>query len=269
MNVEVLISTISCKGLRRLAASVLPQAAGLRYLVACQVGDDNPEEVVGMMQTYFGKRTDMTCFVSEGVGLSRSRNDLLARARAEIIVIGDDDIDYDADAIRKLADVFEAEASVGMVVGQVRIAGRLYGGPRRRRLHRHSLRGNYAPSCSMLIRRAALGKICFCENLGAGTMRFPSGEDDVFLYRVLSAGIRVEYVPYLFAEHTGESTAERVPSIAVLNSRGVVLSLLHRYSWPIRAVVLSWRLRTVGYSVALKSIVSGGLYACRHRGDFE
>ncbi len=240
-EIEVLVSTIGADGLQRLAASVLPQVPGVRYTIGCQQGNDDVRTLMSLGDSLFGGRNDMSLRILPGHGLSRSRNMLLDAAVGDILIFADDDIDFNAEAFNRLRDFFRMNPEADIIKTRLQLSGRLMGGPKSRRLSTHSLRGVYAPSCSLLVRRQSLGGLHFCEKLGLGT-NLPAGEDDVFMCQAIRSGLVGFYTPIQLVVHKGLSTNEKKQTAAVLRARGLVLSYVNPRTWRLRAALLAHRL---------------------------
>ena len=145
-------------------------------------------------------------------GLSRARNAGLAAAGGEIVAFLDDDMLADADWLEHTVNALTARCDHSdhhVVTGQVRpgqpeVPGawapsticdplpRSYAG----RIGEDILFGN-----NMAFRRSVFDVVgTFDERLGAGTS-LPSAEDNDFCYRLLQAGLTVEYRPEAVAVH--------------------------------------------------------------------
>lgn len=257
LSVQILVSTISAEGVRRLAGNNLPQLPRLSYIVGCQCGADSAEQITGEYKRLFGQRDDMSLKLYDTRGLSASRNALMSEATADVIIFIDDDISLDGDALSSVRDYFADNPEVDMVKTRMRINGICRGGEKPRRVGRCWWRSEYASTISLAIRRTSLAGLVFCTSLGVGAPRYQSGEDDVFFTQALRKGLTVVYLPVVMAVHEGPSTAERFHAPGVLLARGLVLAYVHPCTWPLRAAVLAVRVRGEGWWNNFRILVRG------------
>lgn len=254
---QILVSTISAEGVRRLAGNNLPQLPRLSYIVGCQCGVDSAEQITGEYKRLFGQRDDMSLKFYDTRGLSASRNALMSEATADVIIFIDDDISLDGGALSSVRDYFADNPEVDMVKTRMCINGICRGGEKPRRVGRYWWRSEYASTISLAIRRTSLAGLVFCTSLGVGTPRYQSGEDDVFFTQALRKGLTVVYLPIVMAVHEGPSTAERFHAPGVLLARGLVLAYVHPCTWPLRAAVLAVRVRGEGWWNNFRILVRG------------
>lgn len=139
-------------------------------------------------------------------GLSRSRNCALVHSEAEIGLIADDDIRYEANIEALIVDAFEQHPEYDLIAFYVErsrdFAQKEMGKPHRVR----SLQSLSLMSVQVAVRLAVIKEkgLRFDENFGAGSGRYICGEENVFMMDCLRAGCKIGYVPILIA-HTEES----------------------------------------------------------------
>lgn len=193
----------------------------VRDLVASILeGVDVPAEIVIVDQSdeadaqLAGFTTDRDCSIvyhlTDGRGLSAARNGGILRAQSDLIVFTDDDMLATTTWFTELVSSLLSADRRTVVTGQVRS-----GEP--------EAKGGFAPSLktdehgavytgraaanvlfpnNMALFRTAFDDVgSFDERLGAGTKRFPGGEDNDFCFRLLEAGYQVVYEPRALLYH--------------------------------------------------------------------
>ncbi len=268
MTIDVLISTIGTERLAGMLGERLPSVPGVRYVIGCQCGEAYIDEVKASLERLCAGRADMSYVTMTSRGLSRSRNGLMALADGDIVMFGDDDIGYDAVGLAAIRQMFVEDDTLDVIVSRVHSETMTFGGDRRRIIRRGVGHSFYAPTYALAVRRTALQGLKFCEELGVGSAGLPAGEDDIFLYRLLSQSRRSVYVPLCVARHHGLSTDERCATDAVLQARGLVLAATHRHTWLVRILRLSLLLRGMPWQRRIANLWKGAVMGCRHRGKY-
>ena len=88
----------------------LPIVGGVEYIVSCQ----NPDRL-DLDTSRFDGRDDIKVYFFADRGVSRNRNHCLDIATADYVQISDDDIAYNADALVKLIETFDADNDIDIV----------------------------------------------------------------------------------------------------------------------------------------------------------
>lgn len=238
-TLQVQIVTYGQAGLDRLSAHRHPQIDGVRWLVSCQ----NPDGPVSIPPD-LDSREDFTFVFHADCGVIRNRNHALDATdpSAAIILLGDDDADYNEEGIRALVEAFERHPSAGIMCFRYRCLGRYvkpYGDGE------FDLasppKGWYPGAIEIAFRRSALGDIRFNENLALLSDKIQAGEDTVFftdmMRRTSGLGIPVD-----LCEHNNPGTGERMghdPEFIKLH--GACMTHIKPFSWPLRLVAHAWR----------------------------
>lgn len=213
-----------------LAKRQLPLVSGVRYHVFVQAPDlpPCPEALV---------RPDVTVSLTDGIGAARNRNAALATVDSPLLLFADDDLDFDASAIRALILRFGDLRDVDFLCA--RLADET-GRPRKR----YSEDG--APvrwwNCAKVgtpelalrpanFRRAG---VWFDPAFGAGTSNH-LGDEYIFLCDALRAGLRGKHASLLVARHPGESSGTDSAGQTMRIRKAVLVRALGRWrSWPAR-----------------------------------
>lgn len=154
-------------------------------------------------------------------GLSAARNVGLRAATGEIVAVTDDDMlaatHWLESLLRALsragADVVvtgRVDAGVAEVPGAFAPAAHAFEGVQR---FRGRLPIDVLAGGNMALYRSTLGRIgLFDERLGAGS-KYPAAEDNDFGFRVLAAGLEIEYVPDAILLHRAWRTSSEYFSL--------------------------------------------------------
>lgn len=168
----------------RCALPGILEAASLGVVVA--VVDQSGDDATGRL---LADVTDVRYEHPVTRGLSRGRNQGLAVIDAPIVAFADDDVVFDADWLRRIVAIFDAEPSAGAVCGDgvdphgARLPGGrpgVYNWP----TNPFALGSGF----NMAVRRDALAAVGdFDVDFGAGAA-FRSADDTEILHRILRAG---------------------------------------------------------------------------------
>lgn len=108
-RLQVLIATYGCR-IESVDPAWLPRVDGVEYVVTCQNPDGNSLDT-----SRLDSRDDIEIYYFADKGVSRNRNHGLDIATADYILISDDDIAYDADALVELISTFDADDDIDIV----------------------------------------------------------------------------------------------------------------------------------------------------------
>ncbi len=206
MKLNLLIAMID-EGIERVAANLPAPFPGVEFIVSHQVTAEHFRMLPAEL-----KRSDVTVAVLEGRGLSRNRNKALQMADGDIALLADDDAIYRPEHFERVFRAFE-EAG-GSDVACFKIATpegeaeyKDYS-PEAYSLNEESR--HYISSLEIAFRVAPVKEkeICFDERFGLGSELIKSGEEAVFIFDCIRAGLKVSYIPEYVVEHARESTTK-------------------------------------------------------------
>lgn len=236
IKLQVLICTLGEAGIRRVAEGSHPRVPGVEYLVSWQLPDgdaDIPEALL---------RPDFRIIKNNTRGLSKNRNLAISAATAPYSLISDDDLDYAADGLSKIIDIFDKNQGLD-------IATFKYSGADTKRYPDHSFnlskppKGYYVTSFEIGFRQESIlgSGIRFNEKFGIGT-GFPAGEEDIWIHDMLKRKLKGEFFPIIIAHHPGETTGtRRATDPDIIRTKGAVFAHTHPLTWPLRMLTHAWR----------------------------
>lgn len=235
MTLDVAISTISPEGISRVAAMQLPRIANVRYVISWQDHRDMavPEEI--------SQRDDIDVFRTDTRGLSLNRNNSFLHCTADIILIGDDDLIYNAEGLQSVIRCFEEHPEVDVATFRSQ-HDNLSGYPTESTKLGHRLPKGYCIISFETAFRRSTGLRC-CPELGLGSTRLHAGEDEMMVLSAIHRGLHCQYFPVTICEHPGVSTGYKMrPTAANIRAAGCVIALTYGFSTLLRIPLKAWRL---------------------------
>ncbi len=181
-----------------------------------------------------------------GIGLSQNRNFALDHATADIVVIADDDLRYLPEGIERLRTLFEADPLLdALLLRYVDTQGhceKVYPGEPVLLSGRYP-KGYFVTSMEIALRRRGRAAgMRFCEQLGIGAPVLKSGEETLFIHRLIQSGGRVLLYPATLCVHSGPTTGlRRVTDRGVYRGMGALTSVLYPFTFPLRFIVIAAR----------------------------
>lgn len=234
-KLQVMICTYGEEGINRIARCEHPQVKGMEYLVSWQKSDGLPVPAALIRDDFKIIRTDT-------VGLSRNRNNALAHATADILLISDDDVDYYEDGLKAIIKAFSdnPEMDIATFCYESKTSKKSY--PLKSINLKNPPKGYFISSIEIAFRRGPIqNKIWFNENFGVGAL-FPSGEEDIFLRDCMNLQLNGLYFPITIARHDGSTTSERnLMEASRPQTKGAVFLHTHPASWPLRMLIHALR----------------------------
>lgn len=263
MKLNVLVCTCD-KGIERIPAMLLPPRDDVSYIVSMQYTDESWLQRVPEM---IRDRKDVSVHFLQGRGLSRNRNNALAHADGDVALIADDDCRYREEYFDTILRVYTEHPEVDIVQFKINT---IEGIPvKKYATYAHPYaerpRGMYPTSPELTLRVSAVkGKLLFNETFGLGSGCLPCGEEDVFLYDAMQAGLSVWYFPYAVVDAPCESTGQRVyTDRGVMMAQGAVNYHVHGWgAWPrmLKFAVVGALKRKGNFFRLLSGVCSGILY---------
>lgn len=224
LTLEVMICTLG-RRISQVENVLLPPAGGVEYLVSWQPdGEDD-----GAIPPALRERTDVRLVRTGRRGLSANRNNALAAARGDLLLISDDDTRYRPEYFGNIRRAFEAHPEADIIHFQ---ALNEHGRPMRRYspvafTFGSRPRRTFFASWEIVCRRSdRLPR--FDERFGLGSEHLACGEEEIFVFEAVRRGLAVRYEPLPIVQTNGATTGTLfATSAAVRRSKGAVLCYLH------------------------------------------
>lgn len=218
MTLQVLISTCDQEGVDRVSKMFLPELEHVTYLVSVQ----NPQK----KQIKYPAsiiRKDIIVSETESKGLGLNRNHSIDKSTGDILLISDDDLVYTEQGLKAVIHTFEENSDID--IATFRYLGgdnKIYTDYEFDLLQEP--KGYYITSFEIAIRKSSIPKdIRFSRYLGAGNTIFSCGEENLFVYRLLKAGLKGRFFPITIVEHPELTTGSRQATAGSLRDRKSVV----------------------------------------------
>ena len=201
-SISLLVSTMDYKFIDRLVAN--PSLIDQRFHVVVVNQTANFDET---KEREAGKFNMLRLETIQTLGLSSSRNLAVSLCETDLAVICDDDLDFTNGLYEKLLSVHNSNSDT-IITTKIRTpAGsgyKVYS----KHPHKHSKATLVkVSSVEISFKVAELKKVGlkFDENFGLGT-DCPSGEENIFLFDALHAGLTARFIPEFTVIHQPESS---------------------------------------------------------------
>lgn len=200
MNFNILICTID-DGIKGLDLVVEPQNDQLEYVISHQLTDRSHT----MIPKSLIQRKDIKITQIYGRGLSRNRNNAILWSSGDIALIADDDVQYIPEAFNTISSLFSNNYELDVACFKIKTLDnepeyKLY--PAKEYwLNAGILHYVSSIEIAFRIRSIKEKKIFFDERFGLGSKRIPAGEESVFIYDCIKAGLNVKYFPIYIVKH--------------------------------------------------------------------
>lgn len=220
MTLEVLISTFGIEGIKRVAEMNLPCLANVSYLVSLQ----NPcREIIEIPKQLH--RDDIRVCETDTTGLGCNRNNSIVNSRGDILLIADDDLVYTKDELLRVIKIFEAHPDIDFATFR-------YEGGDNKCYPDFEFdlsvepKGYHIASVEIALRKNRLPKAFgFSDIIGVGNRLFGSGEENLFVYRMVRAGLKGRFFPLTIVRHPELTTGSRQATPSSLRGQGNWLRL--------------------------------------------
>lgn len=258
-RLQVLVSTYGADGIARAAAAPRPFVSGVEYLISWQRGGA-PFEIPPPL-----RRPDVRVVESPGRGLSRNRNHSLQASSAPLLLISDDDVEYTADSLRRIIELFDSNPDADVITFRYEPHPDY---PKFYPAEQFSLdrppAGYYVTSFELALRRTpATERLRFNEWFGIGAPRFTVGEEDILMDDIRRAGIRGRFVPETLAAHRHATSTDRAPlAPAAVQAKGAVLLRCRPLTW--LPAICVHALRSGRPVFFFRHAMEGVIYAWKH-----
>lgn len=256
MTLDVAIPTYKRNGLKTFVAHNPPIVEGVRYVLSWQEHENEP------IPDSLAKRDDVIVVRFDESGLSANRNNALRNCNAEVVLMGDDDVRYDAAGLKAVIEVFGNNSDIDVAflrnvphekpypMSQIVVTKRFP-------------KGYYVATPEIAVRRDKCHD--FDLNFGPGAESFSAGEDSKWAIDALQKGLQCVMLPITVGEHKAITLGNRPfsdPGIAMAS--GAIIRLEHNISWPVRLLIKAYRFYKAGqcpFLFALKNLIKGASLA--------
>ena len=258
LTLDVAISTYKPEGIKRVEQMLqtLSPREGVRYIVSWQQHED--KEVPETIQL----REDVEVIRLDQKGLSNNRNNAINFASADIVLIADDDLEYDKDFVDKVLGAFEKDDDLDFALFKIRFKNEKEYPIEDCDLKIPFPKNYYVTSMEIAFRRKKSGDLRFYPEMGLGAELMHCGEEELFVFSAIKRGHKVKFFNREIASHPSETTGEKV-SDSILRAQGFIISLMYPFSFFLRLPLKAWRLKkhkNTPFFSALCNLASGAVH---------
>lgn len=247
-ELQVLIAAYGEDALRQIASLPHPALPGVEYLVSWQ------NYGVGAIPVELAERSDFKIFLEDSSGLSNNRNRLLKEAGADLVLISDADLAYNADGLESVIQAFKEHPDCDFISFKYSSETPHKEYPSESFLLQSPPKGYFVSSVELALnlgrirrRDSSLSHWRFNPNFGINGNLFGSGEEDILIASALRRGYIGRFLPQVVCHHPGDTTSERLLSTpGFIGTQGAVVSFVHPRTQFLRMFVHAWKARSRG-----------------------
>ena len=259
-RLQVLICT-TAERFAEIEPDGLPELRAVEYLICCQ----NPKGIPVSDPTI--DRSDIFTLFSADKGLSNNRNMALSAAKAPYLYIADDDLHICADGLREIIRRFDSDPKLGLLTLRSKRPEKTVYPPDGHNIAR-PYRFYEPVSFEIALRNDSVrkNKLRFSPLAGIGAPYLIAGEENLFVYHAIKAGIKARHAAATVAVHHGNTTGfRRAGTPEMLRTKAAVNRIIRGpLATLIRIPLMAWR-EPMPFFKALTALFDGYVYAARHR----
>lgn len=261
LSLDIAIATHRQEGIRRFACEgVLPRIDGVRYVVSWQEHGGMP------LPEALARRADVEVHRFDGRGQSLNRNNSLDHCKGDLVLVSDDDVDYDTEGLQGLRRAMEENPAVDVAMFKSVHSDMSRFPSVETPLSLPLPKGYHASGIEIVVRRKGeAARLRFCPELGLASPSMHGGEDEVFLLTAIKRGLVCRFFPVVVCTHQGESTGTVAsPTREHLRAAGCVIKLYYPATASLRVVLKAMRMARAGrtsFGRALRHLAAGMLAA--------
>lgn len=255
MTLDIAIATYKPEGIERVnkMISLWPEREGVRYVVSWQEheGAEIPETLM--------TRKDVEIFRLNEKGVSNNRNNAIENCKGDIVLIADDDLEYEKDAFEKIISTFEKNPGLDLATFKFRYPKEKIYPVTDCRLTLPFPKYYYGSNVEIAFRRKRLKDLRYWPGIGLGVEDISTGEDEFFLISAIRRGFECRFVNKFIGSHPGETTGDRV-SPGILRGQGFLIKTIYPRSYLLRVPLKAYRVslaKKISFAKALRYLWKG------------
>lgn len=253
-TLDITIVTHTPQGGEKVGRMLMAPMEGVRYIVSWQNHGNVaiPSSLI---------RDDVDVYRFDGKGVAANRNNALEHCTADIVLMSDDDLIYNKGGISMITGIFDENPTLDLATFRCVTPSPKKFPEKSVRLGRRLPKDYNVGTVEIACRRKSIECLRFCTELGKGSERFHSGEDEYFLYTAINRGLECRFFPIDICEHNHYSTGfDPHPSKGMLQGFGCIIALMYPWTCAARIPLKAWRLfraRRAGFFKALAALAEG------------
>lgn len=205
---------------------------------AIVVSQDNHELVKSLLDKYSFANQHV---ILNKKGLSYSRNEGIKYTKGDIVTFSDDDCWYEVNAFQEVSEFFQQSNSSGIVCFQIYDPEKEefyknYPNNKQESLKFQDLFRKSSIEIFLNLHKVDKQKVLFDEEFGLGA-KYPSGEENIFLYAMFKEGYQISYVPKVVVYHAKPSISTRL-NFKAFSSKGPLFKSI--FNTPVGFLMLTF-----------------------------
>lgn len=242
-RIQVLISAYGPSALRQVASLRHDRHQGVEFIVGWQNSDGFPipEEI--------SSRDDFKVIRLDSTGLCNNRNALLKAATAPVVMIADDDLEYENRHFDNIIAALEKNPDVHFLTFRYESAEWPKNYPVESFDLRKPPRNYFVTSMEMVfnmerIRRdyGSAEAVWFNPAFGVNGTSFGSGEEAILICSLLRRGMRGRFIPSDICRNTDSTTSERIGTTrGFIETKGASVGFIKPRTALLRMLTHAWR----------------------------
>lgn len=186
---------------------------------------NSEENIIIDQQSNYKKPQHKNHIITESTGLSASRNIAIKSSQADIILFSDDDVKHTAKYAENIINAFR-ETDADIITFKIKTPDNEEFKEYKRKPFSHNKLSIFkVNSIEIAAKRKSLveKKIFFDEAFGLGS-KFKTGEENIFLFDALKAGLKIAFHPETIVIHPKESSGSNLKKNQdLIKSKGAVI----------------------------------------------
>lgn len=207
MNLTILISTID-SGILNIKEILLPQRDDLSYIISHQFTSEDHKVIPPELN-----RKDILVDQIPGRGLSKSRNNAIKKAKGDICIVADDDVQYTNTYIDIIKEIYTNNDVDIACFKTFKEEGKVdYKKYPKREVQIKNIAEHTPSSIEITFRLDSLKKenTFFDEQFGLGSWLI-GGEEKLFIHDCINSGLLVKFFPHYIVRHPDDCTIISLP----------------------------------------------------------
>lgn len=264
---QILICTLGRRGIDRIAAGMWPAIEGIEYLVSVQ----DPQHELADADLEPLRRMGMTPKITHLPGIGNNRNHAFDMATAPVVFLADDDLQYDAEAVRQAVREIERRPQMQLFAFRYSGPDNKFYPPTNVPLER-PYRGYWHTSFELAFRRQALvdAGLRYSPLISFGAPYLTSGDENLFVANCINRGFKGEFIPLTICCHPDLTSGhKRQAEPGVVRSNAAIARVRNGWLGGLLRCPVIARRSSAPTLKALLWALQGYCYSLRHRKSLE
>lgn len=253
LTLNLAISTIGKEGIKRVFSLLPPPIPKVSYVISWQ----NHEGCV--LPETVGERDDVTIIKTDSKGLSANRNNALNHCNGDIVLLSDDDIDYNQGAFNDIIEAFENDPEMDIALFKIDYNNRKQYPDKDLVLSFPYPKFYFPTTPEIAFRKSRIGNLQFWEGLGLNSLEMHSGEEELFIFSAIKRGLKVFFINKEIGKHPHPTSGEKITA-EVLKGNGFIIGLTYPFTSVIRIILKAIRLcrnKKAPFIFSIKNLSAG------------